>query len=193
MARGRHALVLMVAAALAACGDEGPAENGNVQALVKDPDAPSSYDGTLSGNINVSISQDGNTWIDLGSANGITIVLQSPTGDSTNVHGQVARSAGNYARVRLTVRDGKATLLSGSRVGNTTLSSTKDITVGGADDLVVIDKSTSFAVVAGTTGRTSIIFDLNSEIWLTESAVQTGQVEDQPIQQAVTVSTRRES
>ncbi len=187
----RLAVAVVLAALVVACGDEGPAAFGRAQGLVKDPQT-ANFSGTVSGNVQVSISVDGSSWIDLGSLNGITIQLQSPTGDSTNVHGEQTAPTGSYGRARLTFRGAQANLDAGSVVGSTTLQSDANITLGGSDEEVAIEKSVSFEVPSDTTLRRTIVFTLNSAAWITESSLQAGVVEDADLQSAIQVTTRTE-
>ncbi|NIM52930.1 MAG: hypothetical protein GTO22_27450 [Gemmatimonadales bacterium] len=187
-----NGLLLLVAAGIwAACGDEGPEGSGRAQGVVHDP-ARASFMGELNGNVQVSISSDGSSWFDLGSLNGVTIMLQSNT-DSTNVHGEQTVPADQYSRVRLTFQNVSAELLAGSTVGTTTLQSDVSIALGGSDHGVeVITQVGGFQVLADTTVRRSIILDLHSDQWITEAAVASQVVEDAAIQGAVTVTTRSE-
>jgi len=185
-------LIVAAAAVLVACGnDEGPAGSGRVMDLVFDP-VTASFTGELSGNVQVSISQDGSSWFNLGSLNGVTIDLQSDS-DSTSVHGEQTAPAGQYSRVRLTFQGVSAELPAGATVGGTTLSAPATIDVGGSDQQVEITKQVlSFQVLADTTVRRTILFNLQSEDWITESSLTAGVVEDAAIQSAVTATTRSE-
>jgi hypothetical protein len=144
----------------------------------------------VSGDIQVSISSDGSTWVDLASLNGITIVLQSNEG-TTNVHGEVSVPVGSYSWVRLTFSNVSADLDAGSVVGTTTLDNGASIAVGGSDEQAEMVKPLNFSVVEDTAVRTSLTFRFNSEDWLTEDALTAGFVEDAALIN-ITVSSRSE-
>ena len=180
-----------LAAAVVACEDGGPAGFGRAQGLVKDPQT-AAFTGTVSGNVQVSVSSDGSTWFDLASLNGIMIVLQSPSGDSTNVHGEQDAPAGSHSRARLRFSGVSANLGAGSTVGSTTLSSDAIIPLGGSDQEALIEKSVSFEVPSDMTLRRTIVFTLNSASWITESSLVAGVVEDAALESAVQVTTRVE-
>ena len=188
--RYTHIFLLLGTAALVACGDStGTGTLGRAQGVITDP-ATAGFSGTVSGNIQVSISSDGSTWVDLGSLNGITIMLQS-NADTTNVHGEVSAPAGSYSQVRLTFSNVSAALNAGSVIGNTTLTNTQTVALGGTDQQAEVVKSVNFSVTDDATVRTSLQFRLNSGNWLTEAALAAGFVEDDALA-GITVSSRSE-
>jgi hypothetical protein len=178
---------------LAACGDSstGPS-SGRVDAIIQDsPTRTPAATGTFSGNVFVSL-WNGSRWIDLGSPNGITFPIQI-TGRTTTVHGEQTVGDGSYSRVRLVFEGVTARLAAGSVVGDTTLSSAATVTLGGTDQRVEIAVTvTTFSVESDSSMKRTVTFDLRSQSWLTASAIQTGRVEDDPLQAAVTASTRLE-
>lgn len=189
-----HRMLFGVATCLAgfsvACSDSGPVETGRAQGVAFDPQT-ASFSGELSGDVQVSISEDGSNWINLGSLNGITITLQSDT-DSSNVHGEQNAPAGSYSHVRLTFDEVVAELLSGSTMGSTTIAQDTTIALGGADGRVEIIKQVSFEVPADGTLRVSINFNLHSADWIAEASLASQLIEDAVIQNNVTVTTRSE-
>ena len=188
--RYTHIFLLLGTAALVACGDSsGPGILGRAQGAVTDP-ITAAFSGTVSGDIQVSISSDGSTWVDLGSLNGITIILQSNT-DTTNVHGEVSVPVGSYSWVRLTFSNVTANLDAGSVVGATTLNNDASIALGGSDEQAEMLKPLNFSVVEDALVRTSLTFRFNSEDWLTETALAAGFVEDDALIN-ITVSSRSE-
>lgn len=188
--RHTHTFLLLGTAALVACGDSvGPGTLGRAQGVITDP-ATAGFSGTVSGNIQVSISSDGSTWVDLGSLNGITIMLQS-NADTTNVHGEVSAPAGSYSQVRLTFSNVSAVLDAGSVIGNTTLANTQTVALGGTDQQAEVIKSLNFSVTDNATVRTSLQYRLNSGSWLTEAALAAGFVEDDALA-GITVSSQSE-
>ncbi len=185
-----HIFLLLGTAAVVACGDSsGPGTLGRTQGVITDP-TTAGFTGTVSGNIQVSISSDGSTWVDLGSLNGITIVLQS-NADATNIHGEVSVPVGSYSQVRLTFSNVSADLDAGSVVGATTLDNGASIALGGSDEQAEVIKPLNFSVVEDAAVRTSLTFRLNSEDWLTEAALTAGFVEDDALVN-ITVSSRSE-
>lgn len=200
-----RALAFMAAAAaLAGCGDSTGTGPGRANAFVTDDPSTTSasrtgavfqlsganqaaaFSGSVAGNTQVSISADGETWVDLGSLNGITILLQSSS-DSTTVHGEVDVPAGTYSRVRLTFSGVEARLDAGSTFGGLTLTTQVNVSLGGSDAQVMIEKSVpSFEVRAEAGAVTIVRFELNAEAWLTEQTVGAEVVEDAEIQAAVT-------
>lgn len=188
--RYTHIFLLLGTAAVVACGDSsGPGPLGRAQGVVNDP-VTAAFSGTVSGNIQVSISSDGSTWVDLGSLNGITIVLQS-NADTTTVHGEVSVPVGSYSQVRLTFSNVSADLDAGSVVGATTLDNGASIALGGSDEQAEVIKPLNFSVVEDAAVRTSLTFRFNSEDWLTEAALAAGFVEDDALAN-ITVSSRSE-
>lgn len=193
MRYGRTFLALVTGGTVLAgsgCDETGVGLAGDVRAraVVRDDPGASApaFSGTLATNANVSVSVDGQSWVDLGSPNGITIQLQSRN-DSTNVHGEVDIPAGTYRHVRLTLRESQVTVKEGSSVGGTTLSADVNLTIGGAGAEVEIRKEVpSFTA----SDLTVISFDLNSRTWLTTQTLQSGVVAAAQVQQATTVMVR---
>lgn len=155
------------------------------QASPADQSAPDGFSGTLAGEVQVAISADGSTWVDLGSPKGITVNLQGT--DGATVHGRVDAPVGIYNRVRLTFRNVEARLSAGSAWGGFTLTTQVNVILGGSDRQVVVEKSVSpFEVRAGATSL--IRFDLNAESWIGIEAVQAQAVADANVQAAVAAS-----
>lgn len=191
--------------AAAACGDDngtGP-ELGRAEAYVADDPttaslarvgaapsfgsaAPAAFSGSIAGDVQVAISADGQTWVDLGSPNGITLQLQT-AGTGSTVHGEVDVPVGTYARVRLTFTGAEARLSAGSTFGAFTLTTQVDVTMGGSDGEVVIEQTvTPFTITAE--GRAVITVDLNAEAWLTDQSVTAQSVTDAAIQGAISLA-----
>jgi hypothetical protein len=202
-----RAKILALIPILSACGDDdsvSPGTAGRAQAIVRDdpdrsaalvaaapigeaPFAAPAYAGNLTSNTNVAISTDGQTWVDLGSPNGITIKLHSR--DSTTVHGEVDVPVGTYAHVRVTLRSAQARIAAGGSVGGVTLTTELSLTLGGSDAQVIVQKQVQpFQVSAGS--RTAIVFELNSEAWATAQNAQDRMVDDGEVQTSATVAIR---
>ncbi|HEX9582123.1 MAG TPA: DUF4382 domain-containing protein [Gemmatimonadales bacterium] len=201
------AFIAAVGVAAPACSDDTNAPGtGRMQAIVRDdpgtttaappeaaahgaPSSPAAFAGDINGNVQVAISVDGATWVDLGSLNGITIDLQS-TGDSTNVHGEVSVPAGTYTRVRLTFQGAQARLQAGSSFGGITLNAQVNVTMGGTDQSLVVTKTVpAFVVEADAQMVTTAYLELNAEQWLTEDSVQAQVVEDAAVQTSMAART----
>lgn len=175
----------LVVLALVGCGDGTGGDPGRVAGFVADP-LTASFHGDVTGNLVVAISQDGTTWVDLGSATPVTVPLQ--TSDvRAPVNGEVSAPPGQYSRVRLTLSGAQARLNGGSSIGTTFLAGNLDIPLGGTDDeVVIVVQVPQFDVKASGTVRHSITFTLHSAAWITEAAVQALTVDDAAIQAAVT-------
>lgn len=186
-------VVLLLASIASACGDSptGPTASARVEAVIQDSPSGTAVTGTLAGNIFASVG-DGSRWVDVGSPNGITVPLQI-VGRTTTVHGEASIAAGTYNRVRLVFQGVAARITRGSTVGDRTLTSDVNVTLGGSDEraeiIVSVDR---FVIDADASAKRLIVFDLRSQQWLTAGAVQTGQVEDSALQAAISATTRRE-
>ncbi len=184
--------VWLGASLLSACGsDQAGTDTGRAEAIILDtPSGTALATGTLQGNIFASMSADGSTWVNLGSPNGITVTLQT-LGSSTTVHGEQTAPAGSYRHVRLVFEGVTARLQAGSRVGGTTLASDATVGLGGTDNRVEVGiEVPTFTVDADLNVRRTIVFELRSQVWLTEAALQAGRVEDAALQAALTATTR---
>lgn len=193
------AVVVAVAAGAAACGDDVPLglEEGGVEAFVGDePEgsaalAPASHalvssvSGTAAGDFQASISADGETWVDLGSPNGITVQLQT-TGERTTVHGRQTVPAGAYSRVRLVLSDVQVTVAAGSEIGGVVLDADATVQVAADEPWTIELQVPPFTVSAEA--DVEVAFDLNSHAWLTSEAVQTGVASETEVRTAVSAS-----
>jgi hypothetical protein len=182
-------VILGLAVAGASCGDSatGPSSSGRVEAVIQDS-STSGVTGTIAGNISASI-WDGDRWVDLGSPNGITVLLQN-AGRTTTIHGEQSVAPVSYSRARITFQGVTARLARGSVVSGTTLASDANVMLGGADQRAELTAPISISVDTDAVVRHTVIFDLRSQIWLTLGVVQAGRVEDAPLQTAITASTR---
>lgn len=169
------------------CGDSTNSGPGRVAGFVADPHT-ASFNGELDGTFQVSISPDGNTWVDLDTLTAINAPLQTDN-VRTPVHGERDAPAGEYSYVRLTLSGVRARLIGGSVVGTTFLAGNLDLPLGGGDDTVVIVVDVPrFTVEASDSEHRSITFTMNSAAWITESAVQAVAVDDAAIESAVTAT-----
>jgi hypothetical protein len=147
------------------------------------------YEGTISGNMSVAMSADGEVWYDLGTPNGIAVEAQS-TGSGTNVHGEVRVPAGTYARVRLIMEDASATIDAGATIGGVQFDAEVDVLLGNGGEIVIEKEVSTFTVSAEASTRIEIAFDLNSEAWLTAQNVENESASGQEVQEASRARTR---
>ena len=136
---------------------------------------------TASGNMHVSIRSTGDTWVDVGSPNGITVALQSAT--STTVHGSTSVPAGTYDRVRLTLSGVTFMVTTGGGLN------TGSALAAGSTDLE-LEISVPDFTVSTSAGTASVSFDLNVQDWLTDASLTAGVIADGELtgQLAATVS-----
>lgn len=188
----------------AGCGDDatgpGSDDEGTARAVVTDNPtsgsasvAPSGarfsqsfsgaqFEGEFSGQAQVQMSVDGQTFIDLGPAQEVRFNLQ--TNEQGVVHASANVPASAFTHVRLVLSEAQATLLSGS-VGGTPITAQIDIAVNGGSEFV-IEKQVDVDVSAGS--QTTVVFDLNSEDWITETNVQSRAATAAEVQNHTTVS-----
>jgi hypothetical protein len=178
---------LTIAPLLAACGDDpaGPVEGQMNGAVVDRPAAASDFTGNMAGNYQFSVSTDGDTWVDVGTLNGITILLQDST--VTSMHGAQDAPTGAFRYVRMRARAAEVTIDAGSEIGGTNFPSDMKVEVAETEDLIVERQVTSPAV--GSDEAVLVTFDLNSEAWLTVDVVNAGEASNSAIEPAVTVYT----
>lgn len=190
-------LFVTLAVSVAAC-DEDPLDpnvTGIVEAVVQDNPQLVAADeaamrkgstaltGTAAGNMNVSMRSTGGDWIDVGSPNGITVNLQSSSG--TTVHGPTSVPVGSFDRVRLTISAVQVTVKAGSVIGGTTIGGDMKSMIASDSPLVVEKSVATFETEEG--GRAVILFELNSEDWLSVAALTQGQVASDKVRSSVTV------
>ncbi len=127
--------------------------------------AQGSYSGSLDARAQVSISADGETWVDLGSPTQASVDLQT-TGGQSNLHGEVQVPADTYSHVRLVLEDARANLDTGSTIGAILVDLGLTIQLG-TQGRVTIEKTVpAFQVSAES--RTDIHWNMNSDRWITE-------------------------
>lgn len=137
------------------------------------------YSGRLSTSAKVEISANGAAWVELGSPEAILVTLQSHT-EETTVHTRTSIPVGTYNRVRLTLTGAEVEIDAGAVLDGATLSSAVGIAVGGSDGEVVIEKEVEpFTVKTSTHVR--VLFDLNTEEWVTEENAEEQMAEDEVV------------
>lgn len=139
--------------------------------------------GSAAGDFQAAISSDGETWIDLGSPNGITVQLQI-SGEGTSVHGEQDVAVATYTWVRLVIRDVEITVNAGSEVDGVTLDADAKLSLAAGEGLVIEREVGPITVTSDS--RIQIAFDLNSEAWLTAEVIAAGTVSESEVAASVT-------
>lgn len=183
-------LAIALVIAVAACDDDDPMSpggdaEGDVEAVIVDDPASTApaivgprasaaanrpFTGTTSGDFRVEISTDGVTWVSLGSMNQVNVDLQSST-DETMVHASQEVAAGTYTRARLIFDGASTTIAAGSTIGALALTTDVVLTLAGGGE-VTVERTIQLTVSDDSSSR--IVFDLNSEAWVTETNVLAG-------------------
>lgn len=172
-----------------ACGDSPTEARATASAVAYDnPSSTSSassggsgsgtYGGTLSGMAEVAISTNGQTWVSLGAPASFNLQLQS-TGNGAILKTTVSIPVGSYAHVRLTL-SGASASVSGI-VGGTTYGNAH-VAIGGGT--VVIEKQVQ-PITVTESSVVRVLFDVNSELFITSQAVQSGTAAAAAVQAAV--------
>lgn len=209
---GSRLAVLAAATALliplVGCDDDdngtGPGETATVQAVMtdgggdggaavaaRDPAARGSVsgsadvDGSFSGEAQVQISADGQTWTNLGSMQSVNVALES--GEEATIHASAQVPAQSYTRVRLVMRDARATVLAGSTIGAGPISADVTVEIAGGSEFT-IEKQASVGAQSGTS--TTLVFDLNSQAWLGQATVDAGAATAAQVSGATSVRVR---
>lgn len=195
------AIALAVTGAFVACDDDDPTgldgDDGDVEAFVVDDPASTSpsvadrvgtnavaaavISGFVTGDARVDISLDGTEWIQLSSMSDIDLDLQSSS-DQVSVNGETSVPVGSYTMVRLVLDGAAAQVLAGSDIGGLVVGADATVTVGDGGQ-VIIERQVQFDVSADTDTR--IVFDLNSEQWITQTAVTAGQASEASVDASV--------
>lgn len=191
-------------AVLTGCDDDedttGPPppepEVGDVSAVVMDdaaaegePGEANDFSGTLTGNARVEVQAEGETeFTDLGQDEEITVTLQAAEGEETTITAVTEADAGSYTSVRLVLTGAQVQIDAGSTIEETTLEEDSTLTVGAEaeTDEVVIEEQVTFDVT--TDAETTFTFDLNSGSWVTQAALDAGDVDPTTIEGAGTVT-----
>lgn len=189
--------------ALTACGDDPTGVGqGTVMASMHDdaaagqqpamqaPQTGSSgqaaYSGNASGSAQVEIYSEAQGWVALGAPADVTVELQSS--DETTLYASATVPADTYTRVRLVLDGFAAHLDAGAVIGTVSFSAAVDVTMGGADAHVVIEKDvTPFTITASSS--TAISFDMNTEVWMDEETAQAEEASDAEVQEATDAET----
>lgn len=184
MHRSHIALGIAAAAVLpllAACGGGTSTSIGaqtTVSSVVLD-DNPSStsssgtggsgtgtYGGTLTGNVQAQLSMDGQTWYSLGQPANVSVALQSTT-TATQLTANASIPVGTYAYARLVFSSGAQAQATGTIAGTSYAGTTVSL---GSGQVIIEKKIQPKQVSAGST--VTLVWDLNSELWLSGLAAQ---------------------
>jgi hypothetical protein len=196
---------VLLGLAPAACGEgTGPIETGQLEAVLLDNPASEIagrpvpfawlahhksfgddyYHGVLVASIELELSTDGIEWFDAASAPTYQVALQEEAASPTWLAGELP--AGSYRHVRLVLREAVAALEAGGEIGGSELDRTAALSVG-AGLTVTADFRLDDAVVVSANRRSSLVFDLNTERWVTEDHLIAGEVPGAEVAQAVSV------
>lgn len=194
-----------LAAMTLGCSDgTGPGGSGSASAVVHDnPSASGSmapsgsawsfegaeatsgeFSGRMSADVQVQISADGSTWVDVGPPrSNASVTLQSDS--ETTVATNATVQSNTFSHVRVRMDNASATVNSGSEFDFGILEVDVNLAIGG-DGSVVIEKQVQpFTVSAGS--QTTVSVDLNSESWVTSDNVESRAVAESEIESATTV------
>ncbi len=198
------ACCIALALALAGCDDDGTAPGGQqgfASAIVTDDPTATSpsasgplfagsaaseaalYSGSITADLAVAISADGTTWIELGPPAALSLTAQAA--GTTAIHSDAAVPAGSFNRIRLRLQNASVEVLAGSTIGGITIVTDVSVSVNGGDDVEIIMTVPAFEVAADASVRTEVFLDLNSELWITEEAVQTGTASEGDLEAAI--------
>lgn len=124
------------------------------------------YGGTLTGNVQAQISTDGQAWVSLGEPRSVSLTLASAT-DAVTLSASASVPVGTYAYARLVFTSGAQASLTGT-IGGSSVNGTV-VSLGGGQ-MVIQKQIQPVTLGAGTNAR--LAWDLNSETWLTSTALQ---------------------
>jgi hypothetical protein len=145
------------------------------------------YDGTLSGSAKVEIYSDSG-WVSLGDPVDVTFDIFCQEFGLVADHVTVA--AGTYSKARITISHFVAHVDSGGVIAGATLMQPKDITLGGANTDVTIERDvTPFQV--GPDNATTIDFDLNTDAWMNLAVATAGTIDAAAVRAATVVYVRQ--
>lgn len=202
------ALALALALPLAACSDNGTGPDGgsgSASATVHDDpnstsgslspsftmanqSSSSSYSGTMRADVQVQVSADGSTWVDVNNAatSNSQVALQSSS--ETTVASNTSVQAGTYSHVRVIMENSSATVESGSTFsgGGLTLDADVNVALGSGGSVVIEKQVADFQISANSS--TTITTDLNSEAWIDQESVEARAVSSSEIQSASTIT-----
>ncbi|MFQ5679427.1 MAG: hypothetical protein ACE5HP_08200 [Gemmatimonadota bacterium] len=195
---------------LAACGEGiGPVETATLEAvLLDDPSTATAsgapfgsarfahhksfgsnyYHGQLAGRVQVLASEDGFSFVALGSPLSVSVALQD-TDVRSMLQPGVEVPVGTYRILRLVIDGGQARIDAGGQIGGTELPSDVVLQVGeGAPVVVDVELASPLELSPGQ--RVRFVLDLNSESWVVEDNVLDGRVRAADVARALRVAVR---
>jgi hypothetical protein len=189
----------------AACGEgTGPIETGPIDAVLLDNPASEIaalpapfawlahhksfdgdyYHGFLAVSVELQLSSDGVEYLVAARAPTLQVALQDEAASSAPLAGELL--AGSYHHVRLVLRDAVAALEAGAEIGGSELDRAAALPVE-PGLTVTVDVRLDQAVVIAADRRATLVFDLNTERWVTEDHLLAGQVPGAEVAAAVSV------
>lgn len=195
----------VLAALVAACGDTGPTEvedeslMASVTSVVHDsaavlppgrtsmaPADSTDYDGVATGEAQVEIYSEAGGWVSLGEASAVTFDIYCE--EAAVVQSAATVAPDTYTMVRLTLADFEMSVLAGAVVEATTHADPFTISFGSGDAVVVEQSVDPFTLGEGDSA--TILFDLNTELWLDDGVILEGLVAASEVQSATNVFLR---
>jgi hypothetical protein len=154
-------------------------------AMAQTIDGGSAFSGSMTATMQVAISADGQSWVNLGAPVTSSVQLQT-AGDSTTLVSQTTVPVGTYAYVRLVLQDGASAQVSGSLAGIAFTNA--DVSIGGGGQVVIEKHVSPFTISANT--NATIVFDVNSEVWVTAESAQSHTATATELEAAATAAVR---
>lgn len=190
----------------AACGEgTGPIETGPIDAVLLDNPASEIaalpaplawlahhksfgedyYHGVLAVSVELQLSADGVEYLSTAPERTRQVVLQDEAASSVLLAGDLP--AGSYRHLRLILRDAVAALEAGAEIGGSELDRTAALPVEPGLN-VIVDVLLDQAVVVSADRRPTLVFDLNTERWVTEDHLLAGEVPGVEVGAAISLS-----
>lgn len=144
------------------------------------------YDGSLSGTAQVEIFSDLDGWTPVGDPTDVTFEIFCE--EAAILEGDVAVPPGTYSQVRLTLTGFAADVAAGAIITGQTVANAFVVTFGDGTPVVIEKTVTPFTL--STTDATTILFDLNTELWLDPGIIVAGTAPAAEIQSATNVMIR---
>lgn len=208
MKRTLPALAAILALGALACGEgTAPPETAVLEAVVRDDPVTliaagarglsfahhkqfgaAYYHGTLGARVQVLLSVDGVSFVPLGSPGPTSLALQDGGAEAT-LHEAGEVPVGTYRHVRLVISDAAAELTAGSTFGSTELAEGASLQLAGPAGFVV-DLELPAPLQLGPGQAVTLVFDLNSEMWVSGEEVARGSVDPGKVAGAVSVGLR---
>jgi hypothetical protein len=189
----------------AACGEgTGPIEVGPIDAVLLDNPASEIaalpvplvwfahhksfgddyYHGVLAASVELQLSADGIEYFSPAGEQTHQVALQDEAASSVLLAGELP--AGSYRHVRLVLRDAVAALEAGAEIGGSELD--RNVALPVEPGLgVIVDVRLERAIVIAADRRSTLVFDLNTERWVTEDHLLAGEVPGVEVGAAVSV------